>query len=48
MDVFSQRVALPTSEKLAVLACGGAMAARNFVTRNFATRNSATRNRVDK
>jgi squalene synthase HpnC len=48
MDVFSQRVALPTYEKLAVLACGGAMAARNFVTRNFATRNSATRNRVDK
>ena len=38
MDVFSQRVALPTAEKLAVLACGAAMAARNF----------ATRNRVDK
>ena len=37
MDVFSKRVALPASEKLAVLACGAVMAAGNFATRNFAT-----------
>ena len=39
MEVFGKRIALPTAEKLGVLACGAAMAAWNFATTNFATRN---------
>ncbi len=39
MEVFGKRVALSSAEKLAVLACGAAMAAWNFATQNFATGN---------
>ena len=39
MEVFGKRVALSSAEKLAVLACGAAMATWNFATQNFATGN---------
>jgi phytoene synthase len=37
MEVFGKRVALPTAEKLGVLACGATMAAWNFAAGNRVT-----------